>query len=177
MKSRIRAISGDDIGRLGAAWLALCTVVAMIISMFAIPVVSFAEETTGKVKVAAVGDSLTEGYKSTSGNKGADAYPAILQGILGNGYEVRNFGKTGATLMKNTSNSYWNSQEFTDSKSYEPNVVVIMLGTNDSKNDIWNETNYLSQAKELVDTYTALSSKPTVYFALSPQAYSTSTTD
>ncbi|KAB7788963.1 glycoside hydrolase domain-containing protein [Bifidobacterium leontopitheci] len=129
--------------------------------------------TTKTIKVATVGDSLTEGYKSSGGNKSDTAYPAWLQKILGSGYEVKNYGKTGATLRKNTNNSYWNSTEFTESKNYQPDIVVMMLGTNDSKDANWDEAKYKADAKELVDTYKNLPSNPTVYFATSPHAFVT----
>ena len=50
-------------------------------------------DAAAKIKVACVGDSLTEGYTSTganSGKKGPNAYPARLQSLLGSGYEVKN---------------------------------------------------------------------------------------
>ena len=68
-------------------------------------------DAAAKIKVACVGDSLTEGYTSTganSGKKGPNAYPARLQSLLGSGYEVKNFGETGAFLMEGTSNPYTN---------------------------------------------------------------------
>ena len=92
-----------------------------------------------KIKIACIGDSLTDGFLSSGGNKSATAYPAQLQQLLGDQYEVGNFGKTSYTLMKGTDKSYWNSTEFTNSKNFLPNYVIIMLGTNDCKEMYWNE--------------------------------------
>ena len=130
-----------------------------------------AEQPAAKIKVAAVGDSLTEGYLSTAGNKGDDAYPAWLQRLLGDEYQVQNFGKTSYTLMRGTNKSYWDTTEFTNSKNFEPNIVIIMLGTNDSKDSYWNKDKYLTDAKALVAEYKNLPSKPKVYFALSPHSF------
>ena len=94
-------------------------------------------DAAAKIKVACVGDSLTEGYTSTganSGKKGPNAYPARLQSLLGSGYEVKNFGETGAFLMEGTSNPYKSGTEYEQSKAYNADIVIIMLGTNDSKN-------------------------------------------
>ena len=54
------------------------------------------------IKVACVGDSLTDGSKSSGGKKGDTAYPAWLGRILGSGYDVRNFGAAGDTLLRGT---------------------------------------------------------------------------
>ncbi|MEG2791940.1 MAG: sialate O-acetylesterase, partial [Odoribacter sp.] len=49
-----------------------------------------------KIKVACVGNSVTYGYLIP--NREKDCYPAQLARMLGEGYEVVNFGKSGATL-------------------------------------------------------------------------------
>lgn len=127
------------------------------------------------IKIACVGDSLTDGYLSSGGNKSNTAYPARLAKMLGEGYEVGNYGKTSYTLMKGTDKSYWDSSEFQNSKSFLPDYVIIMLGTNDSKANYWNEEQYKADANELYQEYANLSSQPKVIFALSPQSYATTT--
>ena len=117
----------------------LLTIALVTGSVFGNGAVALAEGETkaGAVtKVACVGDSLTEGYTSSGGLKGATAYPARLQGLLGSGYEVKNYGKTSYALMKNNTKSYWNTTEFHESTAYGADNVIIMLGTNDSK--AWN---------------------------------------
>ena len=131
--------------------------------------------TTDKIKVACVGDSLTDGFCSTNGNKSDTAYPAYLQGLLGSKYSVRNFGKTSMTLMKNTNKSYWNTTEFSDSLVFEPDIVIIMLGSNDSKT--WDEAAYREDAIALVNEYKALKTNPRIIFAISPQCFVTGGTD
>ncbi|NJM24424.1 MAG: hypothetical protein HC859_01760 [Bacteroidia bacterium] len=51
---------------------------------------------TAAVKVACVGNSITEGSNIEVGKR----YPEQLQGLLGSGYEVRNYGLSGRTLLK-----------------------------------------------------------------------------
>lgn len=136
-----------------------------------------AEKGKSVIKVACVGDSLTEGYTSSGGLKGSTAYPAILQNLLGDAYEVGNFGKTSFTLMKGTDRSYWNCAEYQNSKAYDADVVIIMLGTNDSKAKYWNEEQFKKDAVALVESYETLESEPEVIFAASPQCYQTSGTD
>src|SRR4051812_50212794 len=79
-------------------------------------------------KVACVGDSITRGVGSTMGG-----YPAELGRMLGSGYMVGKFGNSGSTMMKTPTDSYWVAPEFMQAQDFAPDVVVIMLGTNDAK--------------------------------------------
>ena len=63
------------------------------------------------VRVACVGDSIT--YGSGIPDREHNSYPAQLQKLLGDGYEVRNFGVSGATLLKNGDKPYWKEKAFT----------------------------------------------------------------
>ena len=46
--------------------------------------------------VACVGDSITAGYRASSG---AHTYPSVLASLLGEGYKVTNLGEGGATMQ------------------------------------------------------------------------------
>lgn len=135
-----------------------------------------APDTEKVIKVACVGDSLTEGYKSSgenNGKKGPNSYPARLQSLLGSAYEVKNFGETGAFLQSGTANPYKEGTEYTESKKYSADIVIIMLGTNDSKS--WNADAYKMQAAELYTEYKTENNR--VIFATVPQCYQTGGTD
>ena len=82
------------------------------------------------VKIACVGDSITAS---------STRYPTWLANELGTSYEVKNFGVSGTTMFKNPGASYWKTTNFTASGAYLPNIVIIMLGTNDSKISNWNK--------------------------------------
>ena len=67
-----------------------------------------------KIKIACIGNSITEGVGASSGSA---TYPSVLQRDLGTEkYEVSNFGASGRTLMKNgkefdgTASSYWDHE-------------------------------------------------------------------
>ena len=51
------------------------------------------------IKVACVGNSITEGMKIE--DPAENAYPAPLGRLGGEGYDVGNFGKSVATLLRN----------------------------------------------------------------------------
>lgn len=127
---------------------------------------------TRKVKVACVGDSITAGSgASAAGNN----YVSQLQKQLGTHYTVQNFGNSGKTLLaEGADNSgYTKTDTYTNSKAFEPDVVTIMLGTNDSKDATWNAygDKYEQELRELVQTYRDLPSHPLVILATSPTAY------
>src|SRR5436190_18518219 len=97
------------------------------------------------VKIACVGDSITAS---------STRYPTHLATNLGSAYEVKNFGVAGTTMQKATSSSYWDTTNFTASGSYLPNIVIIMLGTNDSKTFNWTGVSrYQTDCIDMVHHY------------------------
>jgi lysophospholipase L1-like esterase len=108
-----------------------------------------------KIKVACVGDSITYG----SGIKGRDSlsYPAQMQRMIGEGYIVKNFGCSGATLLKKGNKPYWEMPEYQAALTFKPEVVVIKLGTNDSKPYNWAyKEEFKKNYMELIDSFIEL---------------------
>ena len=101
------------------------------------------------IKVACVGNSITYGTGVSEREK--NAYPIKLQQMLGEKYEVGNFGKPGATLLKNGHRPYVNQQEYKDALAFAGDIVVIHLGINDT--DPRNWPNYRD---EFIGDYRAL---------------------
>lgn len=126
-----------------------------------------AENAVKTYVIACVGDSITEGVGST--NSTYHSYPAQLQNMLGSSYKVINCGASGTTLLKdNTAPCYRRQSRFSASRKCNPDIVIIMLGTNDSKPTYWSyKDNYVPQLMDLISVYQNLSSKPTVYIATS----------
>ncbi len=120
------------------------------------------------IKVACVGNSITFGYGLSYLEK---SYPAQLDSLLGNGFAVTNFGVSGKTMV-HSNEAYWIQKEFTAARDSLPNMVVIELGTNDSKDYIWPyyknefESDYLA----MIDTFRVLTSKPDVWVTIQPRA-------
>ncbi|MEQ8218883.1 MAG: GDSL-type esterase/lipase family protein [Arenibacter sp.] len=83
------------------------------------------------IKIACVGNSIT--YGSGVANREKNAYPEQLQSMLGNTYQVRNFGVSGSTLLKNGDRPYTETEDYSNALEFKPDVVFIKLGTNDSK--------------------------------------------
>lgn len=115
-------------------------------------------------RIACVGDSITYGIGAD--NLSSGSYPARLQALLGNRYEVGNFGWSGSTFCGYTPNSkiYAEGEQFRASIDFEPDVVIIMLGTNDTT--FWNYPQTAAgvekAARDLVHFYRTLPSQPEV---------------
>lgn len=119
--------------------------ICCLCAMFA-PVLS-AEQ--GRVKVACVGNSVTYGMKIE--NRETNCYPAQLQRMLGDAYEVENFGRSGATLLSRGHRPYINEPEYAAALAFKADLVVIHLGLNDTDPRDWPD-----YGDEFVRDYLAL---------------------
>ena len=77
--------------------------------------------------MACLGDSITAGARVDAKTQ---SYPARLQELLGDDYEVRNFGIGGATLIKTGRPNVWRDLEAV--QKFQPHIAIISLGTNDT---------------------------------------------
>lgn len=116
------------------------------------------------VKVACVGDSITAGVGSSAEQNN---YPSLLGDLLGPGYDVANFGESGATLLQHGDSPYKQRGSYGRSAAFGPNVVIILLGTNDSKPQNWAHKNeFAADYAALLDYYAALPTHPKLYACL-----------
>ncbi len=112
------------------------------------------------VRVACIGDSITRG----SGAEQGFSYPAQLQTLLGHEWKVENFGVSGRTLLKKGDNPYWKEAAYQKALKSKPDVVIIMLGTNDTKAQNWEfEADFVADYTALVQSFRDLASKPRIY--------------
>lgn len=118
------------------------------------------------IRVACVGDSITWGFGLVTW---LQSYPVVLDGYLGPGWEVGNFGKNSATLLRNGDLPYVKTPEYLQSLEFQPDLVVIMLGTNDTKphNQVFQEA-FEPDYLELIASYRALPSHPLILVAIPP---------
>jgi lysophospholipase L1-like esterase len=101
-----------------------------LIALLLFPLYSIAQ---APIKVAFVGNSITQG----PGRENPGSFPLQVGKILGDAYQVKNFGIGGRTLLKKGDFPYWNEPQFQEVKDFQPDVVLIKLGTNDSKPQNW----------------------------------------
>ena len=114
------------------------------------------------LRVACIGNSITDGMGIDMSE--VYGYPAVLQRLLGKNYNVKNFGVSARTLMNKGDLPYMKEQAWADAQAFLPNIVVIKLGTNDSKDYNWiHGADYGADLQKMVDTLRALPSKPQIY--------------
>jgi len=119
-----------------------------------------------KTTVACVGDSITWGM--TVENRAENCYPMQLGVLLGESYDVQNFGSSGATCIRSTPDNapYIKRPVYGASLRYSADIVVIMLGANDSKPFYWDKEVYLNDYTKLIEDYRRVNSKVKVYLCL-----------
>lgn len=117
------------------------------------------------IRVACLGDSITKGVGAESGW----AWPEQLDRMLGADWDARNFGHSGATVGRDDKNAIWNQKVLRDALAFHPDVLVLLLGTNDSKPENWaKKDDFAKIYKELVVSFQQLSSKPRVFCGTPP---------
>lgn len=113
------------------------------------------------LKVACIGDSITFGSGLSS--PATESYPARLQRLLGTSCVVRNYGISGRTLLRKGDFPYWNEAFFSQSHEWSPDIVIIQLGTNDSKPYNWRHgTNFVADYEDFVSSYQSLPNAPQI---------------
>jgi len=128
------------------------------------------EDGDGKVKVACVGDSITFGQGIKQRNK--NSYPAQLGDLLGDDFHVTNHGVSGTTLLKSGDHPYRTTKPYKEAVASNPDIVVIKLGSNDTKPKNWKHKDELSaDLKEMVEVFAELPSKPKIFVCLPVPAF------
>ena len=112
-----------------------------------------------KIKVACVGNSVTYGYGLDRPE--VNAYPAQLQRLLGDEFEVGNFGKSGATLLNKGHRPYMQQEEFKKAIAFAGDRVIIHLGLNDTDPRNWPNyrDEFVSDYLSLIDSFRLVNPK------------------
>ncbi|SDN00909.1 alpha-L-fucosidase [Kriegella aquimaris] len=128
-----------------------------------------------QVRIACVGNSITYGARIE--NREVNSYPAQLGSILGDGYDVQNFGVSGTTMLRKGNLPYWKTEAYQKALDSRPDWVFIKLGTNDTKpvNRVFLDE-YVQDYKDLIASFKNLPSKPRVVLLLPVPVFSNDTT-
>ena len=144
---------------------ALFLAIVLLLSFVATFFVVSAENMKRPIRVACVGDSITEG----------SGYPFKLQTMLGSDYLVGNFGVRGSTVSQSSINPYMNQDAFEQAKDFIPDIVVIMLGTNDANPEITQSTDeFESDYSQLINSFQQLDGEQSIWVAISPPIFAES---
>lgn len=106
-----------------------------------------------KTRVACIGNSVTFGYKID--HREENSYPAQLQNLLGNGYLVGNFGKSGATLLRKGHRPFMEQEEYKKAVAFQPDIIIVSLGLNDTDPRNWPNyrDEFISDYMDLINSF------------------------
>ncbi len=116
-----------------------------------------------KIRVACVGNSVTYGYLLPEREK--NCYPQRLQEMLGDDYEVRNFGHSGATLLNKGHRPYMKLPEFRAALDFKADLVIIHLGLNDTDPRNWpnHSEDFIPDYRALIDSFRVANPKAKIW--------------
>lgn len=110
------------------------------------------EPEEGLTRVACVGDSITYGHGISNWPK--NNYPVLLQGLLGDKYHVNSYGVSGRAVQPDSDQPYTELPHYLESLAYDADIVVFMMGTNDSKPENWHGADaFKEDLLALLDSY------------------------
>lgn len=123
----------------------------------------------GQKLVVCVGDSITYGQGVMS-SRDTDGYPALLAALMGDDWRATNYGLPNRTLLS-TGMPYSAEKFYEDSLSQDADIVILMLGSNDSKPDFWNAERYEEEYTAFIRQYQNMESQPAVYIMVPPAIF------
>lgn len=124
-----------------------------------------------RIIVACVGDSITYG-SGVRAHRGTQSYPARLQQLLGDSFQVLNYGLPGRTLLSSGDRPYIQEMNYRKSQAVQADIYILMLGTNDSKPFNWNQQRYRKELSEFVQRYKETARVSRVILMQPPKAFS-----
>ena len=134
----------------------------MIIVAIVFETNSYNSNRVSTIRVACIGDSITE----------LTNYPSDLQNMLGDSYIVRSFGVSGSTVLIDTYTPYFYQIAFTLTKKFLPDMVIVMLGTNDARTDNFKSIdNFVTDYMKLISRIQTIESKPRIFLVKPPPIF------
>lgn len=115
---------------------------------------------TNRIKVACIGNSITENASVNA----KDKYPTVLQRYIGEDYIVKNFGMGMRTMLSKGDYPYIKEDKYKEVLAWEPDIVIIKMGTNDAKDYNWvHKSEFQKDYTDFVNSFKNLASNPKIY--------------
>ena len=136
--------------------------IAVIVTAATLIVVFSGTSRGSPTRIACIGDSITEN----------SAYPVELQNLLGDNYFVKEFGVTGSTILTDTWNPYIHTAAFFRAMEFLPDIVIVMLGTNDAREDHYMSIeNFVTDYEGLLRRVLEIESNPRIFLVKPPPIF------
>lgn len=122
-------------------------------------------------KVAFVGDSIT--YGAGVKNRETEAYPFVIKAMLGDGYEIGNFGVSATSALSNAKQPYTQKDEYMASLGFGADILFIMFGTNDIKYENWldGKDHFVSDYVAIINSYKEINPNVKVFVGVPPRIF------
>ena len=135
----------------------------LVVSCVVLPISAQAKD---KIRIACVGNSVT--YGMTLSDREHTCYPYVLQQMLGDGYDVRNFGHSGSTLLYKGHRPYIKTDEYRQAIDFAAEKVVIHLGLNDTDPRNWPNysEDFIPNYRALIDSFRQANPKAEIWICL-----------
>ena len=104
----------------------------------------------GRRKIACIGDSITFGHGVVL-NRDEQAWTYVMGKMLGNEFQVLNYGISGATALLESKRPFKEHDFIDTATTVEPELYLFMLGTNDSKPENWVAENFPRDYNAMID--------------------------
>jgi acyl-CoA thioesterase-1 len=121
---------------------------------------------SGVIQVCCIGDSITQGAGSSK------PWPKMLGEALGEKWKFHNYGISARTLLAKGDFPYTKEKKYQQALELKPDVVLLALGTNDSKPHNWeHKAEFKSDYKAMIEALRTANPKVRVYILLPIPAY------
>lgn len=138
-----------------------------IVCCFFAALLLLTDQTESRRRIACVGDSITQGVEVAAGQ----SYPSYLQKLLGEKYDVHNYGRQGRALLSSSRWPYQKEDVYRRSREDAADVYLIMLGSNDIWEETWDPQQFEEELVQFVRSYQEVQTEPCVYLIKPPEYF------
>lgn len=140
---------------------------AAILLCFVLALFFGAGQAGAKTEVACIGDSITLGV----GSDGGRDYPEYLQELLGEEYQVYNYGVKGRAILPDSRHPYQRESCYQTSREQKADLYLIMFGSNDIWEESWDKDIFGQELERFVRSYQEVSEHTCVYLIKPPEYF------
>lgn len=123
-----------------------------------------------KRRIVCIGDSITFGA-GVQKTRRQHAWTYVWNRALGDSFQVLNYGVSGATLQKEGDFPYHKVGFLKRLVKADPELIVLMLGTNDAKPYNWNEKRFIREYESLIRNLMRISRSSRLVLMSPPRAF------
>ncbi|KXT78668.1 putative xylanase [Streptococcus sp. DD13] len=101
-------------------------------------------------------------------DRSKESYPAYLLAELGSFFRIANYGLAGRSLQSSSDFPYFQEKNAQASLSSQANLVLLMLGTNDTRPQYWEKERFEMEYRSRLASYASMTSHPEIFLLIPP---------